>query len=922
MPLGFELPFMAALKAKPKEKKMPAGKPGAFDEEKVEYIAPSMRFFIAEKWKQYSDEEKKQIISQRARRGVRCHVCGKMGFYRENCPNNCVSPPPTPDSMASTPPGTPPPSPPGLGVLWGSLGFDAAGDKEEAAEKKRSYVPLKADLTHAKKESTERKEQLRETDFAVGGFEFFARADAGYNRTLPELTLHQVLRRLMRLVERQLIANAEKLEAKVDVTLLHPPNNPDRENFFSEALGRIKEHKQYFLAKQTKNERSDRLAHKFQGSNLPDDQLDDMFRGGQDNALKFYQRNPKAGATMHSKIGWKSVLARHDQLAVSDPNALAKSIEVEAHFKAQGAWTSKQKKDMEQTNDRYEHLVYIIRNEMKKEHEREELELEGAVKGKKVGRKAQMDVWLARLDSIDKLMMVLKEYHIVGALDEADLLVYQVDRWSAHLKKSIPEPENKRVPKPAAAPDPDDPDAQETGKNDVWGTVLKAVQIERGTTRAGTAPKAEKKKKKKTAGNAMLAAGASPYYESDIFAEKFKKQQARLALHWKRPPSRPLSSLAGLAAADEDSWDGGNPAGEDNDDMSVGSLDSQDRPYKTQGAGVLGDSLAQGSLASSQQSQPTRSSSQGSVSILRSGRVRIVPSSKPDSFPANYTVDIDAEQFDIAREKQAARVEMKRELRKKYKHADMRMPDFAVISAQNEAFSDVEARKAFNKQKKLGGWRPPKFSRVPRVPAHEADEAAMEEVRQKFINAGLADNIRKGRQSDLAYMVPSLIPVPGAFEGDDTERLSSYTGAKIVDGLQGRMVSDLGHTERKLLPLYVRNTLIEVNGTSANGDQTQEVLSKDRRYSHYHGRPLLRFEEGSQLVDSRAFLKEQGSGFGPNKKQVADKLAPLRAEREAKKTAKRIAEQRYQPMNRSMVRLVFGQDPKPAKDLAYVEHKL
>ena len=36
------------------------------------------------------------------------------------------------------------------------------------------------------------------------------------------------------------------------------------ENFYSEALGKIKEHKQYFLAKQTKNERSDRLAHKFQ----------------------------------------------------------------------------------------------------------------------------------------------------------------------------------------------------------------------------------------------------------------------------------------------------------------------------------------------------------------------------------------------------------------------------------------------------------------------------------------------------------------------------------------------------------------------------------------------------------------------------------------------------------------------------------
>ena len=77
--------------------------------------------------------------------------------------------------------------------------------------------------------------------------------------------------------------------------------------------------------------------------------------------------------------------------------------------------------------------------------------------------------------------------------------------------------------------------------------------------------------------------------------------------------------------------------------------------------------------------------------------------------------------------------------------------------------------------------------------------------------------LEKGRQDDLAWAVPSLIPVPGAFEGDDTQRLNSYVGAKIVDGLQDRMVNDLGHTERKLLPLYVRNTLIEVNGTSPNG---------------------------------------------------------------------------------------------------------
>ena len=118
-------------------------------------------------------------------------------------------------------------------------------------------------------------------------------------------------------------------------------------------------------------------------------------------------------------------------------NALAKSIKIEEYFKKQGAWTEKQKKDMSQRNDRYEHLVTIIKNELAAEHSREAKELEGLVESKKVGKRAQMDVWLERLDSIDKLMFVLKEYDIVGALDEADLLVYQVDKWSEIMKKQI-----------------------------------------------------------------------------------------------------------------------------------------------------------------------------------------------------------------------------------------------------------------------------------------------------------------------------------------------------------------------------------------------------------------------------------------------------------------------------------------------------
>jgi hypothetical protein len=483
-----ELPHMAAKKKAPKEKKAPGVSAGAFAENaQQDYMAPAMRYFINEKWHTYNEQEKQQIVSQRARRGVSCHICGKPGYYRENCPNQCISPPPTPDSMASTPPATPPPSPPGLGILWGELGFDGEETKDSKSnkkEKKKMHVVRKANLAPMRADSIERKEQLRESDFALGGFEFFARADEGYNRTLPELTLHQVLRRLMRLVERQLLANAEKLEAKVDVTLLHPPNNPEKENFYTEALAKVKEHRDYFISKTQKNERGDRQSHKFQGSNLPDDQLDGMFRGGAAQGtkgvdLKYYSRNPKAGASQHSKIGWKSNLARNDQLAVSDPTALAKNEQVEANFKAQGAWTTKQKKDMEQRNDRFEHLVNIIKAELTSEHAREAKELEAAVQGKTVSRAAQMDVWLGRLDAIDKLMFVLREYDIVGALDEADLLVYQVDKWSEIMKKQLGIVESKRNPggsRGSTANDKKEKSGDGEGF-DVWDIVATAVKM-------------------------------------------------------------------------------------------------------------------------------------------------------------------------------------------------------------------------------------------------------------------------------------------------------------------------------------------------------------------------------------------------------------------------------------------------------------
>jgi hypothetical protein len=61
----------------------------------------------------------------------------------------------------------------------------------------------------------------------------------------------------------------------------------------------------------------------------------------------------------------------------------------------------------------------------------------------------------------------------------------------------------------------------------------------------------------------------------------------------------------------------------------------------------------------------------------------------------------------------------------------------------------------------------------------------------------------------------------------------------------------VGYIPQSMLPLYVRNTLIETNGTTPGGDQSYDMMATDRRYSHYIGRALNRFEPdaGAATVD-------------------------------------------------------------------------
>jgi hypothetical protein len=53
----------------------------------------------------------------------------------------------------------------------------------------------------------------------------------------------QALRRLMRVLEKEIEVNISSLEAEDDITLFHPPAHKMSEDFYPEEIGKIKEYR-------------------------------------------------------------------------------------------------------------------------------------------------------------------------------------------------------------------------------------------------------------------------------------------------------------------------------------------------------------------------------------------------------------------------------------------------------------------------------------------------------------------------------------------------------------------------------------------------------------------------------------------------------------------------------------------------------
>jgi hypothetical protein len=83
---------------------------------------------------------------------------------------------------------------------------------------------------------------------------------------------------------------------------------------------------------------------------------------------------------------------------------------------------------MRNYNDNNEHLVQIVRDEMKQEHLRECRILAGPKDQKRV---IESKVWSERLDAADRIIQTLCIYKLSSAAEEADSYVYLLRKWKA-----------------------------------------------------------------------------------------------------------------------------------------------------------------------------------------------------------------------------------------------------------------------------------------------------------------------------------------------------------------------------------------------------------------------------------------------------------------------------------------------------------
>eukprot|EP01040_Poterioochromonas_malhamensis_P004710 gene4710-5046_t len=840
------------------------------DQETISLLNPdypnaTARKYLAFEWKKLSTEEQIILRAKRTKRGIKCDICGLAGYFRENCPNECQSPPPTPSSTDSTPrpkknkkkskhqdkdekegpklayldftansdttsmkEGDENSSIQSLGVFWGSQAKSLAssssfGDTEKKKKRRPrptenyykegpsvSLLKQKVDLSTARPDATFRKEELRESDSTLGHFSFYNKAEKNYARNHSELTLQQVMRRLIRLLQTQLQSNIKELESTFDTSLLAPPSNKNQKNFYPEHLFHEDQQLRDYYVKKQSQKKNDNLSYRHQGSLRPIDDLDVVFRGEKTSYDDLYSTRKNAGESIHAKNTWKSVLAKNDILANSDPSLIFKQKKIDKLFENQSKWISLQSTDMKYRNDRFEHLLYMLHAEIEKEHEREGRIL--LAETRSLEKNVALDLWQERLSSVDLMIKVLHAYHFTAGLEEADFLLFCLEEWKHEGKRRVARFYGGDTSSHHDNATVSTADLTARTSNEEEGEEGKDGDDDTHNHSHVTSSTKKSKKSNSTASNNnngrrdLVASSTHPYFQDVEYLKKTKRQHDKL-----REKSKTGTVFTGAA------------------NREIVERQKQEQEQK---------------LLELENSVPMRSVE----TLLKSKTHPLITAVNPnDRMSPNRRMSImtpaattgSALESMFAQSKEIATLPSLEEITQQAMKHKEELDEFEEKKQrQRDLMSSSKAHENFTVKR----FRHPR----------ELDIEHVAQMKASFRRAGLGNRIRKGNDDDLAMVLPALIPIPKAFDGNS--QTISHTGQNIIFKLKKNMVlSNLGYTPQTVVPLYVRNTLLEKEGTSISGDPTQDELAMDRRYAHYVGRPLVRFnppEAVKEIQDS------------------------------------------------------------------------
>lgn len=428
---------------------------------------PAMRLALAKEWLSLSDTEKLKLRSVRAKKGIMCDVCGTVGYYSENCPNDCFEGSSSihnknlkdeqfsQSTLSNDTNNYNSPSNQ-LSHQASSSIFDLDSLDDDAC--KEGVIPLSLASKHfAKSFKSEvgvlwNKPSLNENDIhdilyahvqATAPpvvedpkldklFCHDAKLEHSETRNMSEITLHQVLFRVMQLLERELAISQKRLNSPLGKELFHPPARKLKKNFYPAEMEKIPEYRDYFYKMKVQKEKAVK-SYNYVGSLRTDDVAGTAIRGSKrlvDTVM--YHSDPQAAAALHSHIGWKDIQAKGDYLAASDLTLVQRVQALEKTEKKRNVWAAQQRLEMQQVNDMYLHLIHLIDVEMQKEYKREMVLIKCPPHQKQI---ITAEIWGERVDAANLIVSALVSYRLVSVSDEADFLVKTLRRWTDKAKE-------------------------------------------------------------------------------------------------------------------------------------------------------------------------------------------------------------------------------------------------------------------------------------------------------------------------------------------------------------------------------------------------------------------------------------------------------------------------------------------------------